>query len=202
MTSPDWTGTHHPPASGSIARLTTASGDPNHQARPDRPTRLSDIVRGAGSEQQAPDAGRASWRRLASAEAVEALTCEMEGMYRGNGDPTALVDAFRRAAVLVPVTGGGLWSAAMGGVRWIYGFSSEVALARFALTQETSELSDWEYMTVFGARLLDVVIPAVQEPAGVALDVGSDRPMIFPPVMGIVPNAVALDARAGEGMFR
>ncbi|MCM2425800.1 hypothetical protein LNW73_07990 [Streptomyces sp. RKAG337] len=123
-------------------------------------------------------------------------------MHRGEGNPIALVDAFRRTAVLVPVNGGGLWSVAMGGVRWIYGFSGEVALARFALTQETSELSDWEYMTVLGARLLDVVIPAVQEPAGVALDVGSDRPMIFPPVMGIVPNAVALDARAGEGMFR
>ncbi|MEV0266269.1 hypothetical protein AB0I49_33680 [Streptomyces sp. NPDC050617] len=55
-------------------------------------------------------------------------------------------------------------------------------------------VADWEYRTVLGARLLDVVVPAVGVPAGVALDVGSERPMMFPPVVGIVPDAVAVDA--------
>ncbi|MFH8981157.1 hypothetical protein [Streptomyces varsoviensis] len=135
-----------------------------------------------------------------------------------------MVGELRRTAVLVPTvpaepgmsgaSGGpdapgedGLLSVDFGGIRWICAFTDEAALARFAATRggngsgagnasggTDASSTDWEYRTVLGARLLDVVVPAVGVPAGVALDVGSEHPMMFPPVVGIVPDAVAVDA--------
>ncbi|RLU90555.1 hypothetical protein CTZ27_20895 [Streptomyces griseocarneus] len=104
-----------------------------------------------------------------------------------------MIGEFRRTAVLVPMDGqGGLWTAEFQGIHWIHAFTDEAALARFAVAREETD-RDWEYRTVLGARLLDTVVPAVGEPMGVALDVGGERPMMFPPVVGIVPDAVALD---------
>jgi hypothetical protein len=102
-----------------------------------------------------------------------------------------LVGEFRRAVVLVPLDpAGGLWSAELGGIRWLYAFSDERSLARFAVAQGAE--SGWEYVSVLGARLLDVAVAAVVGPAGVAVDVGSKRPMLFPPVEGIVPDGEVL----------
>ncbi|MFE2426584.1 SseB family protein [Streptomyces sp. NPDC059373] len=110
----------------------------------------------------------------------------------------ALLGEFRRNTVLVPLdAGGGMWSAESGGIRWIYAFSDEAELARFAAARGArpeSPGSDWEFISVLGARLLDVVIPQVGVPTGVALDVAGERPVMFPPVAGIVPDAVAVDA--------
>ncbi|MEV4926236.1 hypothetical protein [Streptomyces roseoverticillatus] len=134
-----------------------------------------------------------------------ALTDEIRALYAEEGRPAALVGWFRRTAVLVPSDGqDGLWSAEYGGIRWIHAFTDEVALGRFALAQgadgtadgAASGAADWAYRTVLGARLLDVVVPAVGVPAGVALDVGSPQPVLFPPVVGIVPDAYAIDADA------
>jgi hypothetical protein len=109
-----------------------------------------------------------------------------------------LLGEFRRNAVLVPLdAGGGMWSAESGGIRWIYAFSDEAELARFAAVRGVrSESADlgWEFISVLGARLLDVVIPQVGVPTGVALDVAGERPVMFPPVTGVVPDAVAVDA--------
>ncbi|WP_405725196.1 SseB family protein [Streptomyces sp. NBC_01537] len=109
-----------------------------------------------------------------------------------------LLGEFRRTAVLVPLdAGGGMWSAELGGIRWIYAFSDEAELARFAAARGArSESADpgWEFISVLGARLLDVVIPQVGVPTGVALDVAGERPVMLPPVAGIVPDAVAVDA--------
>ncbi|MFE5868064.1 SseB family protein [Streptomyces roseifaciens] len=155
-----------------------------------------------------------------------ALTDEIRALHAGEGWPAALVGRFRRTAVLVPSDGqggqggqdgqgghggqgsqGGLWSVEYGGIRWICAFTDETALARFALAQGTAPradgTTDWTYRTVLGARLLDVVVPAVGVPTGVALDVGSEHPMLFPPVVGIVPDAyavnVAVDGLGAEG---
>ncbi|MEU9763252.1 SseB family protein [Streptomyces sp. NPDC047987] len=117
------------------------------------------------------------------------------------GDPAAvarrefavLLGEFRRTAVLVPLDAGGdLWSADQNGVRWICAFSDEEALARFAEARGDGE-REWTYRTVLGARLLDVMVPMLPGPAGVALDAGSEDGMLFPPVAGIVPDAVAVD---------
>ncbi|MFD0038728.1 hypothetical protein ACFVIZ_13925 [Streptomyces anulatus] len=118
----------------------------------------------------------------------------------GVGDPGALVGELRRALVLVPVDGGGLWTAEFGGVRWVCGFTDEGALARFAEERAVVDGAGaveraWEYATFRGARLLDEVIPAMGVPAGVAVNIADpDGAMLFPPVVGIVPNAVAVDA--------
>nr|WP_073719318.1 SseB family protein [Streptomyces sp. TSRI0281] len=106
-----------------------------------------------------------------------------------------LLGEFRRSAVLVPLdVDGDLWSAEQNGVRWICAFSDEEALARFAQARGDAE-REWAYRAALGARLLDVMVPMLPGPAGVALDAGSDDGMVFPPVAGIVPDAVAVDLR-------
>ncbi|WP_308013115.1 SseB family protein [Streptomyces griseocarneus] len=116
-------------------------------------------------------------------------------MYTQQAHPSALVGEFRRTAVLVPLDeAGGLWSVDMDGIRWVCAFTDETALARFAVAHGLTADGAWDYRSVLGARLLDVVVPAVTGPAGVALDVGGERPVLFPPVRGIVPDEVALDA--------
>ncbi|MFH9392092.1 SseB family protein [Streptomyces sp. NPDC017556] len=104
-----------------------------------------------------------------------------------------LLGEFRRTAVLVPFDAyGSLWTADQNGVRWICAFSDEEALARFAQAQGDSN-REWTYRTILGARLLDVMVPMLPGPAGVALDAGSTDGVLFPPVAGIVPDHVAVD---------
>ncbi|MFJ4825631.1 hypothetical protein ACIP5L_20395 [Streptomyces bacillaris] len=123
----------------------------------------------------------------------------------GVGDPRALVGELRRALVLVPFDRGGLWTAEFGGVRWVCGFTDEAALARFAEERAVVEGAgaasrSCEYATFRGARLLDEIIPAMGVPAGVAVNVADpDGSMLFPPVVGIVPDAVAVDADVPGG---
>lgn len=104
-----------------------------------------------------------------------------------------LLGEFRRTAVLVPFDEyGSLWTAEQNGVRWICAFSDEETLARFARARGEAQ-REWTYRTILGARLLDVMVPMLPGPAGVALDAGSDEGMLFPPAEGIVPDAVAVD---------
>ncbi|MEV4997771.1 hypothetical protein [Streptomyces niveus] len=52
---------------------------------------------------------------------------------------------------------------------------------------------EWTYHTALGARLLDVLVPLLPGPAGVALDAGrAEGGVLFPPVVGVVPDAVAV----------
>ncbi|MEU7059998.1 hypothetical protein [Streptomyces sp. NPDC046197] len=105
----------------------------------------------------------------------------------------ALLGEFRRTAVLVPLDRDDAPLAGdHGGVRWIYAFSDEAALARFALARGEGS-RERAYRRVLGARLLDAAVPAAGVPCGVALDVGSDGDgMLFPPVPGIVPDTAAV----------
>ncbi|MFI8963407.1 hypothetical protein ACIGO8_14985 [Streptomyces sp. NPDC053493] len=126
----------------------------------------------------------------------------------GQGDPRDMVGELRRAVVLVPVDAGGLWTAELGGVRWICAFTGEEALARFARARGghrdahdgAGQPDEWEYAALRGARLLDEIVPAMGVPAGVAVDIAEpEGSMFFPPVVGIVPDAVAVDAPATGG---
>ncbi|MCX4716474.1 hypothetical protein [Streptomyces virginiae] len=127
------------------------------------------------------------------------LAEEMAAMRGGSGHSGRLLGEFRRTALLVPLSegdDGGLMSGRQGGVRWIYAFTDEEALARFAEARGAGAgAREWEYLSILGARLLDAVIPTVDGPTGVAVDVADeDGSMLFPPVVGIVPDACAVDA--------
>ncbi|WP_242427803.1 SseB family protein [Streptomyces sp. Root431] len=109
-----------------------------------------------------------------------------------------LLGEFRRTAVLVPFDeSGSLWTADFNGVRWICAFSDEDALARFAVARGDAA-REWTYRTILGARLLDVMVPMLPGPGGVALDAGSADGALFPPVAGIVPDEVAVDLGGTE----
>nr|WP_286260010.1 hypothetical protein [Streptomyces graminofaciens] len=122
---------------------------------------------------------------------------------RRRREAAALLGEFRRTAVLLPLgEGGGPLTAEFGGIRWIYAFSDESTLARFAIARGEGS-REWVYDRVLGARLLDAVIPAMPVPYGVALDAGSEGEgggALFPPVLGIVPDAAAVDAGVDVGV--
>ncbi|MFD5464806.1 SseB family protein [Kitasatospora sp. NPDC127059] len=108
-----------------------------------------------------------------------------------------MVAQFRLSAVLVPLWGDeAVWTADEGGLRWVFAFSSEEELAAFVHSKGLP-LDGFPYLTVLGSRLLDVAVPGLGVPGGIALDVAGKEPMLFPPVRGIVPDEVALD---GPGM--
>jgi hypothetical protein len=112
-----------------------------------------------------------------------------------------LLGEFRRTPVLVPVDENEApLVGELGGVRWIYAFSGEPALARFAFARGEAG-REWTYRRVLGARLLDAGVPAAGVPCGVALDVGSGdgEGTLFPPVVGIVPDAAAVNTTADDG---
>ncbi|WP_329230463.1 SseB family protein [Streptomyces canus] len=111
------------------------------------------------------------------------------------GNLRAVVGEFRRSEVLVPVVDGSLVSAESGGIRWLFAFTDEAALERFA---EARGEPVPERIPVYGARLLDQVIPRVDGPAGIAVDAGSPTGLVLPPVTGIVPDAVAVDVLSKE----
>lgn len=118
-----------------------------------------------------------------------------DDMARARHEFAALLGEFRRRPVLVPLDEEEAPLVGdYGGIRWIYAFSDESALARFAVARGEGS-REWEYRRVLGSRLLDAGVPATGVPTGVALDVGSDGDgVLFPPVAGIVPDAAAVDA--------
>ncbi|MFD4741116.1 hypothetical protein ACFWNQ_27655 [Streptomyces virginiae] len=139
------------------------------------------------------------------------LTEEIASCRAGRGDPARLVGEFRRTALLVPLTktdvdagaegpfvaAGGLMSAVSGGIRWVYAFTEEEALVRFAQARGEGG-RDWPYLALLGARLTDAVVPEADGPTGVAVNVADgDGAMLFPPVAGIVPDAFAVDLHQG-----
>lgn len=123
-----------------------------------------------------------------SAEALRDRLTELTAS--GRGDLRALVGEFRRSEVLVPVVDGSLLSAESGGIRWLFAFTELAALERFAAARGEAAPG---WVPVFGARLLDQVIPAIDGPVGIAVDAGSSTGLVLPPVAGIVPDAVAVD---------
>ena len=97
----------------------------------------------------------------------------------GQGDLRAVVGEFRRSEVLVAVVDGSVLSAEAGGVRWLFAFTDEAALERFAQARGEG-VPGW--VPVRGARLLDQVVPAIGGPVGIAVDAGSGAGLVLPPV--------------------
>lgn len=123
---------------------------------------------------------------------------EGDGAAAARREFAVLLGEFRRTAVLVPFDEhDSMWTADLNGVRWICAFSDEESLAAFARARGEAG-REWTYRTVLGARLLDVMVPLLPGPGGVALDAGSEGGMLFPPVAGVVPDAVAVDVQGEE----
>jgi len=116
---------------------------------------------------------------------------------------------FRRSQVLVPMGAlPGVDPAAeapltvdLGGVRWILAFTGEAALARYAAARGEAE-REWRYRGVWGAALLDAAVPTVAAsgvPCGVLVDAADgERGLVLPPVVGVVPEDVAVDGEVGR----
>ncbi|WP_329441150.1 SseB family protein [Streptomyces canus] len=144
------------------------------------------------------------------------LAAEIHDLYDGQGDGDRLLAAFRAAALYVPFAedaddvveadgaqGDAMCSGEADGVRWLYAFTSTAELERFARARaEAGTDPGWargriRYWTVLGSRLLDIAVPAAvaesRTPAGVAVDVGGIRPLLLPPLSGVVPDQVAVD---------
>lgn len=157
---------------------------------PDRLLRLAEL---AELTEQAGESGPAAPAAPLEQPVAAASVPVVDEVAAGRRGFARLLGEFRRAAVLVPFDAqGSLWTADFNGVRWICAFSDEEALSRFAHAQQDAG-REWEYRTVLGARLLDVMVPMLPGPAGVALDAGSDEGMLFPPVEGVVPEAAVVD---------
>jgi len=117
---------------------------------------------------------------------------------------------FRRSQVLVPMgvlPGAGPAAEApltvdLGGVRWILAFTGEAALARYAAARGEAE-REWRYRGVRGAALLDAAVPTVAGsgvPCGVLVDAADgEQGLVLPPVVGVVPEDVAVDGPDGPG---
>ncbi|MFF7641055.1 SseB family protein [Streptomyces canus] len=132
------------------------------------------------------------------------LTAEIHDLYDGQGDGDRLLAAFRAAALYVPLAGSEpVCSVETDGVQWLYAFTSTTELERFARGRaEAGTDPGWasgriRYWTVLGSRLLGVAVPAAvtetRTPTGVAVDAGGIRPLLMPPVSGVVPDQAAVD---------
>src|SRR5260221_726131 len=79
---------------------------------------------------------------------------------RGRHEFAVLPGEFRRTAVLVPTDAADAPLAAdfFGGIQWIYAFSNESALARFAIARGEGG-RERPYQRLLGARLLDAAEP-------------------------------------------
>lgn len=123
------------------------------------------------------------------------LTGLIERVRTGAHAGAAMVEAFRTTVVLVPLGPGGRLAAAdAGGIRWIFAFTSPADLAAWVLARGGDGDAAQDYVTIRGRRLLTVAPASADRPVGVALDVAGDRPMLLPPMRGIVPGELALDA--------
>ena len=115
----------------------------------------------------------------------------------------ARLGEFRRRRVLVPYgENGAALTVEVHGARWLLVFTHEAALARYARARGESDRA-WRYRAVWGAAVLDAGVPAVAEaglPCGVLVDAGDgERGLVLPPVVGIVPEAVAVNRPDTDG---
>ena len=75
------------------------------------------------------------------------LAGEVAAVRAGQPNSAALVGEFRRTHVLMPVANDSLMSAELGGIRWLYAFTDEEALAHFATSRGSEPGTEWHYLT-------------------------------------------------------
>jgi hypothetical protein len=126
------------------------------------------------------------------------LAAQIAAVHAGQGDPDRLIARFRDALLLVPLgPRTTILVSDQGGIRWLPAFTSESELARYSVVRDEGD-QECRYITVRGARILDEFLAAIGGACGVAIDIAGDRPMMLPPVLGIVPDAIAMDRDAED----
>lgn len=106
------------------------------------------------------------------------LAGEIAAFYARCGDPDALRAVFEGTAFVVAVTSDNVALTLHDrGLSWLCAFTSHEAMARFAVTRGEGDRV-WHHRTVTGAELAQAPWPV-----GVAVDLGSPRPMLFPPAL-------------------
>ncbi|MBA8960991.1 hypothetical protein JOJ86_000869 [Rhodococcus percolatus] len=112
-----------------------------------------------------------------------ALLAEMDAFRQGFGQPALLTDALRSALLLIPLTGDDrLLTSTFGGLNWVCAFTSKQEYARYLLARD-EQGGPCRFHTVFGWRLLDILVPSVPGPTGIVIDVAGATPMAFPPAV-------------------
>lgn len=97
-------------------------------------------------------------------------------MRAGSGDARAMVAAFRDSLVLVPQDGGGAVAMEVGGVQWLPVFTTHAELAAWVVARGGDGNGEQNYLAVQCSRLLDVAIPDLGFPAGIAIDPAGTAP--------------------------
>jgi hypothetical protein len=126
------------------------------------------------------------------------LHAEIQMVHRGLGDADELIAAVRASVLHVPLAGeDSLLAGDQDGVTWLYGFTTPEELAELFLLRGQAH-EPVRYLTVRGDRLLDVAVPGIEGPGGLAVDVAGEAPMLFPAVAGIVSAEHAIDRRVAR----
>ncbi|WP_109508515.1 SseB family protein [Nocardioides speluncae] len=118
------------------------------------------------------------------------LRSEIQLVHAGVADGESLVESLRRSELLVPSAADGApLTTELDGVLWVLAFTSEQALAVYADARGAVTRSTY-FLTLPGSLLQDVALPALGRPGGIAVDLGSAFPMLFPAAEPVV-EAVA-----------
>lgn len=123
------------------------------------------------------------------------LRSEIQLVHAGVADGDSLVESLRRSELLVPSAADGApLTTELDGVRWVLAFTSEQALAVYAAARGPVTRSTY-FLTLSGGLLLDVALPALGRPGGLAVglavDLAGSYPMLFPVTAEPVVEAVA-----------
>lgn len=119
------------------------------------------------------------------------LRSEIQLVHAGVADGATLVASLRSSELLVPSAADGApLTTDLDGVSWVLAFTSEQALAVYAAARGPVTRSTY-FLTLSGSLLLDVALPALGRPGGIAVDLAGSYPMLFPATVEPVVDAVA-----------
>ncbi len=133
------------------------------------------VLRGTVVAYEQPD-------HASAADAGGRLAAALRTLHDGDGGGVEVIRAFRESRVFVLADGAGVRSVDHGGLRWVLAFSGEAAVRTYLTARGEQPVGPVNYLAMYGRRLLDDFLPAADLPAGVALDLGAERPMLIPPV--------------------
>lgn len=148
----------------------------------------------------------------ALAGGAQPITDDARVFYTGHSSGPGLVQAFRCSRVVFAGLEGPtrILTVERGGLTWLPVFTDRQQLVAFhqaraaagtsTVVGEAGVVGGLVWVGALGARVLDFYLPALGSPVGVMVDPLSQYPVALPPLQGLVPESVALDAEhRGQG---